>query len=59
MTKYRYNKISNMRTFSESPAKWFMLDDVRVTRKDMENQSYKTLADQIKRGKVQSVQRIG
>ena len=58
MTKYRYNKISSIRTFAESPAKWFMLDDVRVTRRDMENQRYRDLVDQIKRGHVYSVQRL-
>lgn len=59
MTKYRYNKISNMRTFSESPAKWFMVDGVKVTRKDLERSAYVDIKNMIKCGKIRAVQRIG
>ena len=59
MTKYKYNKISRMRTFEESPAKWFDLDGVRVTRKNMERMAYVDLKNAIKRGQVKAVQRIG
>lgn len=55
MTKYQYKKISTMRTFAESTAKWFMLNGIRVTRKDMEKMAYVDLQKAIKSGKVMSV----
>ena len=55
MTKYQYKKISTIRTFEESPAKWFMVDGVRHTRKDAEKMAYADLRKLIKSGKVMSV----
>ena len=55
MTKYKYKKISTMRTFEESPAKWFMIAGVRVPRKDVELMPYVDLRRAIKSGKVESV----
>lgn len=59
MTKYRYNKISSMRTFVQSPAKWFMVDGVKVTRKDFEKNTFVDIKNMIKQGKIQAVQRLG
>lgn len=48
MTKYRYRNISKMRTFEESPAKWFMVEGVKRTRKDVEQMPYNILRGLIK-----------
>ena len=58
MTKYRYKKISKMRTFEESPAKWFMVANVRMPRKDVELMPYVDLRRAIKSGKVMSVHTV-
>lgn len=59
MTKYKYNKISTMRTFAESPSKWFMVGNVKMPRKDVEKSPYNALKHLIETGKVFSVQRLG
>lgn len=59
MTKYRYNNISSMRTFTQSPAKFFMVDGVRMSRKDLERSAYVDIKNMIKRGQIQAVQKLG
>ena len=59
MTKYKYNKISKMRTFEESPSKWFMVEGIKMPRKAVEEYTYRSLRHLIKTGKVYGVQRLG
>lgn len=55
--KYRYHNISTMRTFDESPAKWFMVNGQKTTRKETECMVYADLKKLIKNGKVMSITR--
>lgn len=58
MMRERFNKISSIRTFENSPARYFMLDGQKVRRSALTAQSYDTLKKQIKAGKILAVQRI-
>lgn len=55
--KYKYHNISTMRTFDESPAKLFMVNGQKTTRKDAEKMVYADLKKMIKNGKVMSITR--
>jgi hypothetical protein len=56
--KYRYNKISSMRSFEASPAKWFMAGKVKMSRKEVEKCSYAALKETMKRGELYAMQRV-
>ena len=57
--KYKNMPITTIRTFSESPARWFLFDGKRVSKTAMTYWPYKQLEQRIKRGQIQSVHRIG
>lgn len=58
MKNYRFNRISKMRSFAESPAKKFLCDGVLVSRSYLEDLPYHTLDRLIRKGKVQSAQKV-
>ena len=57
--KERFNRISSMRSFEESPSKWFLFGATKVRRSALEKQSYFLLKKLILQGKIKSIQRIG
>ena len=57
--KYKYMPITTMRTFDESPAKWFMVGGVKMPRKDVEKSPYNALKMLLKKHSVYAVHRIG
>ena len=56
--KTKYNKISKMRTFEESPAKKFRMNGCIYSRQYLETYPYNELKRLIKKGKIEAVQVI-
>lgn len=56
--KTKYFNITTMRTFDESPAKWFMVNGQKVTRKDAEKLPFCDLKKMVKQGKVMSIVKV-